>query len=59
MQTNSSVGGEASLDNKEKPLKRILDEFGCKSRRLGVEYDAYAHVCDTSGMRDHRLNATG
>ena len=22
-------------------LKRILDEFGCRGRRLGVEYDAY------------------
>ena len=28
-------------------------------RPIGEVFDAYAHVCDTSGMRDHRLNATG
>jgi Xaa-Pro dipeptidase len=28
-------------------------------RPIGEVFDAYARVCDTSGMRDHRLNATG
>ncbi len=28
-------------------------------RPIGEVFDAYAHVCDTAGMRDHRLNATG
>ncbi|MGD8291359.1 MAG: Xaa-Pro peptidase family protein [Desulfobacterales bacterium] len=28
-------------------------------RPIGEVFDAYAHVCDAAGMRDHRLNATG
>ena len=28
-------------------------------RPIGEVFDAYAHVCDTAGMQDHRLNATG
>jgi Xaa-Pro dipeptidase len=26
---------------------------------IGEVFDAYAHVCDAAGMRNHRLNATG
>ena len=26
---------------------------------IGEVFDAYAHVCDSAGMKDHRLNATG
>ncbi len=28
-------------------------------RPIGEVFDAYARVCDTAGMKDHRLNATG
>ena len=28
-------------------------------RPIGEVFDAYAHVCDAAGMREHRLNATG
>lgn len=28
-------------------------------RSIGEVFDAYAHVCDTAGMKEHRLNATG
>ena len=28
-------------------------------RPIGEVFDAYAHVCDAAGMRNHRLNATG
>ena len=28
-------------------------------RPIGEVFDAYAQVCDTAGMREHRLNATG
>lgn len=28
-------------------------------RAIGEVFDAYAHVCDTAGMKEHRLNATG
>lgn len=28
-------------------------------RPIGEVFDAYARVCDTAGMQDHRLNATG
>jgi Xaa-Pro dipeptidase len=40
-------------------LCEILAGLGCIGRRLEVEYDAYARVCDTAGMGAHRLNATG
>ena len=32
-------------------LKQILDEFGCRGRRLGVEYDAYVINARTSITR--------
>ncbi len=28
-------------------------------RPIGDVFDAYARICDTAGMQDHRLNATG
>jgi len=28
-------------------------------RPIGEVFDAYAHICDAAGMKEHRLNATG
>lgn len=37
-------------------LKKILDEFGCKGRRLGVEYDAYGLTAKNGKLLDEALS---
>src|SRR5210317_1588252 len=36
-------------------LKQILDEFGCRGRRLGVEYDAYGLTAKNGKLLDAAL----
>jgi len=38
-------------------LKQILDEFGCRGRRLGVEYDAYGLTAKNGKLLDAALSA--
>ena len=56
--------GQATERHKKMHLVTIDAMGAClealkPGRPIGEVFDAYAHVCDTSGMRDHRLNATG
>jgi Xaa-Pro dipeptidase len=56
--------GQATERHKRMHLVTIEAMDAClkalkPGRPIGEVFDAYAHVCDTSGMRDHRLNATG
>jgi len=37
-------------------LKRILDEFGCKGQRLGVEYDAYGLTAKNGKLLEAALS---
>jgi len=37
-------------------LKKILDEFGCKGRRLGVEYDAYGLTAKNGMLLNEALS---
>jgi len=52
-------------ENHKKMHKVCMDAMqSCKEalqpgRPIGEVFDAYAKTCDTAGMQDHRLNATG
>ena len=56
--------GHATANHKEMH-KVCMDAMqSCKEalqpgRPIGEVFDAYAKTCDTAGMQDHRLNATG
>ena len=46
---------DAADANPAEQLKQILDEFGCKGRRLGVEYDAYGLTAKNGKMLEAAL----
>ena len=47
---------DAADANPAEQLKQILDEFGCKGRRLGVEYDAYGLTAKNGKMLEAALS---
>ena len=47
---------DAADANPAVQLKQILDEFGCKGRRLGVEYDAYGLTAKNGKMLEAALS---
>lgn len=47
---------DAADANPAVQLKQILDDFGCKGRRLGVEYDAYGLTAKNGKMLEAALS---
>jgi Xaa-Pro dipeptidase len=56
--------GEATSLHKKMHVVNLVAMEACMAalkpgRPIGEVFDAYAHVCDEAGMKEHRLNATG
>ena len=50
------IWADGSDVNPALQLKHILDEFGCKGQRLGVEYDAYGLTAKNGKLLDASLS---